>query len=244
MKKSGKLQRLLAVMDPRWHPIHPKFLFDKKFAFVWLLLFWPLFGLAFYAIEHLDKAGIRTNFISVWCPLDDAIPFCEWFLFPYLYWFIFLVGMYAYTLFFDVDTFKKLMYFTIATYGITVVLYLLFPNMQELRPESFPRDNALTRFMEGYYAMDTHTNVCPSLHVIGAFAVQTAAWHSKKLSTPLWRTVCTVIAVLISISTVFLKQHSVLDVLGGILVCIPAYFLVYFRPKAKRTAGVPQQNSI
>ena len=244
MKKTGMLHRLLALMDPRWHPIHPKFLFDKKFAFVWLLIFWPLYGLAFYAVEFLDKSGIRTNFTAIWCPLDAKIPFCEWFLIPYVYWFIFLVGMYVYALLFEVETFKKLMYFTIIAYSFTVFFYLVFPNMQELRPEAFPRDNFLTRFMAKYYVIDTSTNVCPSLHVIGSFAVQAAAWHSKRLSTPLWRTVFTVIAVLISISTVFLKQHSILDVLGGVLLCIPVYLVVYWRPKSKRVAQVVPGNSL
>lgn len=230
MKKSGKLYNFLAAFDPRWRAIHPLFLFDKRFAFVWLLIFWPLFGVAFYTVEALDDAGLRNDLTAIWCPLDDLIPFCEWFLFPYLFWFVFLVGMYAYTVFFEVDLFKKLMYFTIATYGVTIIIYLLFPNMQELRPTEFPRDNALTRFMAGYYAMDTNTNVLPSLHVIGAFAVQTAAWHSKRLGTPLWRTLFTITAVLISLSTVFLKQHSILDVFAGLLVCIPAYILIYRLP--------------
>ena len=129
--------------------------------------------------------------------------------------------------------FHKIIMIAIATYTFTVIVYLLFPNMQELRPAEFPRDNFLTRFMAGYYEMDTNTNVLPSLHVIGAFAVQTAAWHSKRLGTPLWRTVFTVTAVLISLSTVFLKQHSILDVFAGLLVCLPAYLLIYLLPLRK-----------
>lgn len=239
MKKNGKFSRFLSAFDPRWQHVHPLFLFDKRFGFFWLLIFWPLFGLAFYAVEGLDASGLRTDLTSIWCPLDDYIPFCEWFLFPYLFWFIFLVGMYAYTVFFEVDLFKKLMYFTIATYTFTVIVYLLFPNMQELRPAEFPRDNFLTRFMAGYYEMDTNTNVLPSLHVIGAFAVQTAAWHSKRLGTTPWRIAFTVTAILISLSTVFLKQHSILDVFAGLLVCLPAYILVYrlpLRPQKKAAA--------
>ena len=86
-----------------------------------------------------------------------------------------------------------------------------------------------TRFMAGFYQFDTNTNVCPSIHVIGSVAVMVCAWHSKHFSTPLWRTLFTITAVLISISTVFLKQHSIIDVAAALPICLIAYLLVYRR---------------
>ena len=136
------------------------------------------------------------------------MPFCEYFLFPYLYWFVFLIGMHLYLLLFDTAGFRKFMWFIILTYTATCIIYLIYPSQQELRPETFRRDNLLTRFMTWFYAFDTNTNVCPSLHVIGSLAVLAAAWNTPRFATPLWRTAFTLQAVLISISTVFLKQHS------------------------------------
>lgn len=231
MKKT--VNKLLSLLDPRYKELHWGFLWDKKFGYIWLLIFWPLFGIVFHLLEKADSEGWRTEFISIYSPLDDLVPFLEWFLIPYLFWFVYLVGMYAYTLLFEVEIFKKLMYFTILTYGITIIIYILFPNMQELRPVDFPRDNFLTRFMSGYYAMDTNTNVCPSLHVIGSFCVQTAAWHSKRFGTTGWRIAFTVTTVLISVSTVFLKQHSVLDIPPALLICLLAYIPVYLLPSVK-----------
>lgn len=99
--------------------------------------------------------------------------------------------------------------------------------MQNLRPAAFERDNVLTRFMAGFYQFDTNTNVCPSLHVIGSFAAMFGGWHTKRFSTPVWRTVLVVLTVLISISTVFLKQHSVLDIPPALALSLIAYVLVY-----------------
>ncbi len=196
---------------------------EPEFRHLWYLLYWPLFGLVFWALE---RVWVRPCHL-VHCALDDAIPFCEVFLIPYLLWFVFLTGMVAYTLFYDVEAFRGLMRFVVVSYTAALVIYILFPSCQELRPLVFPRDNALTRFLAGFYRFDTNTNVCPSLHVIGSWAVAASAWHSRRLSTPGWRCAFTGTAFLISVSTVFLKQHSAWDLLVAVLVCLLAQRLAY-----------------
>ena len=134
-----------------------------EFSHVWLLLYWPLFGLGFSYVERFYPVA---HYIEMHCALDDLIPFNEWFLIPYLFWFVYLIGAVAYTFFFDVPGFRRMMRFVMITYSVTLIIYFLFPTCQMLRPEVFPRDNALTRFIAGFYVFDTNTNVCPSLHVI------------------------------------------------------------------------------
>lgn len=48
-----------------------------------------------------------------------------------------------------------------------MLIYLVFPTCQDLRPTQFARDNILTRFVAWFYNFDTNTNVCPSIHVLG-----------------------------------------------------------------------------
>ena len=96
-----------------------------------------------------------------------------------------------------------------------------------LRPEVFPRDNLLTRFIAHFYAFDTNTNVCPSLHVIGSFAALFAFWHAPVFSAGKWRIASAVAAFLICISTVFMKQHSILDVLAALPLCAIGYYFAY-----------------
>ena len=211
-----------------------------EFAHLKYLLFWPIFGLMFLTVERL---WIRDYYIPIHCPLDDMIPFCEYFLIPYLFWFVFLIGIHLYTLFFDTESFKKLMKFIIVSYSLTMLIYILFPNCQELRPLTFERDNIFTRFLSEFYQFDTNTNVFPSLHVIGSAAVMVSAWNSKHFHTPGWRIVFGVTAVLISVSTVFLKQHSVLDVFAAVPICILAYCVAYGERKGERRWN-RKQNSI
>ncbi|WP_180963133.1 phosphatidic acid phosphatase [Massilicoli timonensis] len=149
-----------------------------------LLLYWPAFGLLFMVVERL---WIRESYYPISCSLDNAIPFCEYFLIPYLFWFAFLVGIHLYTLLYDVESFKRLMKLIMLSYSAAILIYMVFPNCQELRPVAFEHDNLLTWFIEGFYQFDTNTNVCPSLHVIGSSAVMACAWHSRHFSTKGWR---------------------------------------------------------
>lgn len=211
-----------------------KFRFHKlntpTFEHLKYLAYWVIFGLFFLTVERL---WIRESYFPVHCLLDDKIPFCEYFLIPYLFWFVFLIGIHIYTLLFDVESFKKLMRFIMITYSAAILIYILFPNCQELRPVAFERDNIFTRFIEGFYQFDTNTNVCPSIHVIGSVAVMLCAWHSKHFSKTGWRIAFGVIALLISVSTVFLKQHSLVDVIVAVPICVIAY-RACFKEYAKR----------
>ncbi len=208
--------------------------FRKEYSHLLLLLFWPMHGLFFYALERLYKVD---DYIEIYSPLDDLIVFNEWFVLPYLFWFVFLFGMHVYTLLFDVAAFKRMMYFTIFTYGVTLVIYLLFPTCQNLRPETFARDNFLTRFMAAFYRYDTNTNVCPSIHVLGSFAVQFASLDTKRFRTIGWQVFFIGTTLLICLSTVHLKQHSVLDVFAALPLCAIGYFLFYRKKKARQQAA-------
>lgn len=197
---------------------------QEEYRHLWLLLFWPAYILRYIIIENLNPAA---EYVTVWCPLDDWIPFQEGFLIFYVMWYVFIVGMHLYTLLFDITSFRRYTKFLVISILISTATFLLFPTCQELRPAVFPRDNYLTRLVQMIYSVDTSTNVCPSEHVIGSVAVLLAAFHTKSLCSPGKLTAISVLAVLISVSTVFLKQHSVVDIIAALPVCVVAYILTY-----------------
>lgn len=203
----------------------------EEYSHLKLLLYWPIYGLMFYFVERVYNPG---GYIVMHCALDDAIPFCEYFLIPYLFWFVYLIGTLAYTLFLDRDGFRRMMWFIILTYSVTLLIYLLFPTCQHLRPHTFARDNPFTRFVAYFYRFDTNTNVCPSLHVIGSFAACFALWNTERFSSKSWRAANVVCCVLICISTVFMKQHSVLDVAAALPLCLGGYVLCYLTNPPRR----------
>lgn len=217
------------VVDLRQLRLHN--LNTPAFRHLRLLAFWPVFGLLFLYLERFYPAA---HYFPMHCPWDDLIPFCEWFLIPYLFWFLYLIGMHLYTGLYEPNSFRQLMRFIILTYGAATVIYFLFPTCQQLRPETFARDNLLTRFMTAFYAFDTNTNVCPSLHVVGAWAVSLTGLHCPKLQKNGWRIFFILSGILISISTVFLKQHSVLDIAVALILCAAAYPLCFSGRKSHR----------
>ena len=79
------------------------------------------------------------------------------------------------------------------------------------------------------YANDQPYNVLPSLHCYEATAIHLASFGGAagRRYTGL-RAASAVIAVLICLSTLFVKQHSVLDLLSGCLLAGLVYAAVVF----------------
>lgn len=195
----------------------------------WLALYLPAYLLMFFAVERLVPED--ADYWLSYLPIDDSIPFLEGFVIPYCCWFPLVIGTGLYLMFTDADGFRKYVYFIMIGFTGTLVFCMLSPNGQALRPTVFPRDNILTRLVGLLYAADTPTNVFPSMHVIGAVAASIACFYSEKLKK--LRFPVLALSVLITASTVFIKQHSILDVFGGLAVCIPLYFLIYHKPERR-----------
>lgn len=200
---------------------------SPEFSHMLLALYWAAFGIAFALVEVLRPMEACH---PVWCKLDDYIPFNELFMIPYLFWFPFLIGMNFYLGLWDPPAFRRFMYFIIITYSITILIYIVYPTRQDLRPAEFARDNFLTRWVAGFYDYDTNTNVCPSLHAIGSMAVAFGAWDTKRFQTKPWKIAFFLVALLISVSTVFVKQHSIIDVFAAFAVCLVGYIGAYKLP--------------
>lgn len=204
---------------------------EPQFKHLLLLLYWPIYIAVFLLLERIQP----SHFINVYSPIDDYIPFCEFFLVPYCVWYPLLFWIVLYTMFFDIPSFKRYHAFVIISCTATLIIYFLFPNMQQLRPQEFARDNIFTDGVRFLYSIDTNTNVCPSLHVIFSMAILFTVWHSKRLGNRLWRTVFLITAILISLSTVFIKQHSVVDLVFGVALSFAIYPFV-FKKKSKGSA--------
>lgn len=224
-EKIKKKREWIDYRNFRFHKLN-----TDEFRHLKLLLWWPFYGLAFAFVERFSPI---QNYYPMHCRLDDMIPFNEFFVIPYLFWFVFLVVPLLYFLFFDVQSFRKMQWFIILTYSVTILIYLLFPTCQELRPAAFERDNIFTQFLTHFYQFDTNTNVCPSIHVI-ASASTFAIWDSKQIGTRRNKILSAVICFLICISTVFLKQHSVIDIVAAIPLCVIAWLIVYMPHKGMK----------
>lgn len=206
---------------------------SPEFRHLLWLLYWPAYLLAFLLIERLCPAA---EYHTVHCALDDMIPFCEGFLIPYTAWYVGLVWASLYTLAYDTGAFRRFMQYLVLTTGATILIYIIYPTQQLMRPDlaTLGRENLLTRIVSLLYTVDTNTNVCPSLHCIGAFAVLFAAMDIPRFRTRGWAVFFTVFALLICVSTVFMKQHSALDFFFAIPLIVIGWLIVYLPVRLKK----------
>lgn len=180
----------------------------------------------FFALE----ATVTTSYTSMHCKLDDLIPFSEWFAIPYYLWFPFVAVTVGYFLFTSKKDYYKCCSFLFIGMTICLFIYTIWPNGQNLRPDlsTLGRDNILIHVIRGLYATDTNTNVCPSIHVYNSIGIVIAIFHSEKLKRIHWiKWSSLVLAVLICLSTVFLKQHSIIDGICAMLLAVVMYLIVY-----------------
>ena len=208
-----------------YRDLSPRTIREKRYVHLFLLLGWVGYFLLYTLTENLIPAE-KCHVIH--CALDDLIPFCEWFLIFYVSWYALIVLSLLYFLRWDVPSFRKLQIFIMITQAVAMLIYILWPSRQDLRPETFPRQNFLTWVMGVIYAFDTNTGVCPSLHVAYSIGIA-SVWLREKAVRPLWRGLIALLCVLISISTAFVKQHSVLDILAALPLGLLAEGLVYGR---------------
>lgn len=204
---------------------------EPRYAHLKLLLLWPVYLLVFLITERFLP---RSYYHPMYHPLDDRIPFQELFVIPYVFWYVFMIGSILYTLRHDTRAFRRQGWFMIITFGTACLVYLIYPNCQQLRPQVYPRDNLLTSAVKLLHWIDTPTGVCPSLHVCGAIGSALGLSDTRRFGTPLWKIVNFSIALLISLSTMFIKQHSVVDVFWAVILSLAAYVIAYRIPQKNR----------
>lgn len=191
-----------------------------------MIIFGTLYLGIFFFIEAREVPVhiIHTAF-------DDLIPFCEYFIVPYVIWYFYVAGTLIYLGLFqkdlgEYDRFVKNMALGILTF---VVVSFLYPNGQDLRP-SFPSDNPFRWAVNLLYTIDTPTNILPSLHVFASVACDMALFRDERIKKrPSLRWTSHILMFLIILSTMFLKQHSIVDVSVGLLCNFIFYPLCYSR---------------
>lgn len=194
----------------------------------------PLYLVIFFLVE---AAVPQTEYWVSYLPIDDRIPFWPPAVLGYLLWFPFLLGTGLWLFCREPRAFRRMMRFMIVSFTSISIFYVLWPNGQDLRPASLGEPGVFPRLVGLVYSIDTNTNVFPSLHVVGCCMATNAYFDAPSLR-PL-RGWAVFASLLICCSTVLVKQHSVLDLIGGVCFCVPLTLVVYHRrlgfgPAAKK----------
>ena len=212
--------------------INIKELFDKyhhAWVFLYGFIYMPWFS-------WLEK-HVTSNYFVIHSVFDDYIPFIEIFIIPYLLWFVYVSGTVLYFFFTDKQGFYRICTLLITGMTLFLIICTIFPNGLNLRPSTFARDNIFVDLVRFIYRSDTSTNVLPSLHVYNSIGCYIAIRNSQKLRQYKWvQNGSLVLTVSIVLSTMFLKQHSVVDVIAAIVMIYFIYQFVYIPEQVKTPA--------
>lgn len=189
----------------------------------------PLCFMALYLILYLSafnflNTQIHMPHILVHCRLDDLIPFCKYAIVPYLLWFPWI----PFTLFYLLykaprEDFWRLCVPLFTGMTMALLFYVIVPNGLALRPHFVPGNDIFAQLVRMIYRSDTPMNVCPSIHVFNSVTLMLAYYRSAVFDAPRrrWmRPAAMVLCMSITLSTMLLKQHSVIDVVFGLLLAL------------------------
>ena len=201
-------------------------LFFQKYKHSLLLLYFLVYFPWFNWLERT----VTNRFHIIHMTIDDFIPFVEYFIVPYLLWFVYVAAAIFYFLFKNKEDFCRLCIFLFVGMTVFLIISTVYPNGHHLRPTVFEHDNIFVDFVRILYKTDTPTNLFPSIHVYNSIGVNIAVWHSENFKQhKLLRIGSFLFMTSIILSTVFLKQHSVFDVITGIVFAVFMYTFVYTR---------------
>lgn len=186
---------------------------------------WFLFMAGYFAAGYLIINWIssrRDSFFDVSVTLDREVPFVPVFIFGYIL--VYLSVVLVYFVIKDMDDWRRVVVSFLFSTTLAYLIFLLFPVRMDMRPLiENPADvsNAVARF---YYFIDLPYNCFPSLHVTYPTLATLVAWKNHRLM----RWIFAVMAVVVAVSVVLVKQHYLADVVGGFVNAVLGFSLAIF----------------
>ena len=148
-----------------------------------------------------------------------------------------LAGVTALLWWYDTASYDKLCLSMFAGMTFCLIVYMVLPNGLDIRPtaEAVGRSNIAMRILQLLWSADASVNVCPSIHCQSS-ACMALAFSSSTLTEkrPGLKVLAWVWAALICASTVFTKQHSIVDVVCGLAVAF-VWVPVLYHPHRKNS---------
>jgi membrane-associated phospholipid phosphatase len=191
-------------------------------------IFYLRFSLLFYAAWmslHIlvgnISIGIPARDLSI--TLDSMIPLVPWFVWIYLFAYLFPLFLLL-----AVRDWHSLNITFLSIIILNIFAYPVFLNFPVTFDQPALGNTLAEKVLSTVY--DTHlppgANNLPSLHV--ALALTAYCCYRKELTTRAGSSLVALIVVLITLSTLFVKEHIVADVAAGILWAIGGWALAWF----------------
>lgn len=174
--------------------------------------------------ENLNNFRGTVNNISTY--IDTIIPFNKFFILPYIFWYLYVTFFLFYFAVKDSRRYYSLLIAVNTGMIICYIIYYFYPTIV-VRPIVQDKD-IFSILVNGIYAHDNPYNCFPSIHVFDSvlFAVYVNRYKGTSKITKL---ISTMVAILITLSTLFIKQHYFYDAIGGIVLAYTIYVVYNYK---------------
>ena len=195
-----------------------------------ILAVYAVYLLWFFSMEKLPN----RNYHKIYSKLDDYIPFYKPAILIYSSWFLMLVIPFVYLLKRkSYDDLYNIIIPMFAAMFISLIIYVIYPTALDIRVTDITGNDICSWIIRKIQQVDMPNNVCPSIHVSTAviigYQIRKILKDNKKSKVffLLW-------SAGICISTMLVKQHSIIDVVCGIVL---AYAILFAFNKKQNTAN-------
>ena len=184
----------------------------------------------FFAMEKIPN----RNYHIVYSKLDDYIPFYKPAILIYSSWFLMLVIPFVYLLKRkSYDDLYNIIIPMFAAMFISLIIYVIYPTALDIRVTDITGNDICSWIIRKIQGIDAPNNVCPSIHVSTTVIIYNQFRKilkdnkKSKVFFLLW-------SVGICVSTMLVKQHSIIDVLCGVVL---AHVILFVFNKKQNTAN-------
>lgn len=155
--------------------------------------------------------------------LDRLTPFIPAFVIPYAFWVVYIYSCFLYFFFTD----RRMYAVTLTSYVIcALVCFAFYMVFQTTVPRPIVSGSGLLeKLVRFVYYRDEPYNCFPSIHCFSSWLVLKAFWKSATRTAGKLLFAGTA-SVTIILSTLFIKQHVVLDALAAILLVEIVFWMV------------------
>lgn len=198
-----------------------------------LMLSMPIMSFTYLIINRLS-----TNAYDITLPIDHKIPLIKIFVIPYIIWYLFIPFSFIILCLRDKKTYYKTMLIYIVG---SIVSSIIFITHQTTVPRTPVLGNDIfAKILIFIQSNDKPVNCLPSLHAFTSYLVMREMKKSSNSSIGI-SSITTITGVLIILSTLFTKQHAVLDVISGIIL---AEILIFVTDKFETRLYILSQKKL
>ncbi|HMV77699.1 MAG TPA: phosphatase PAP2 family protein [Leptospiraceae bacterium] len=221
MKFSDAVHDLEEKLLKKIEPLHP----ILRNTVVTLVLF--LLGLPGYLVANASINIDSAPSFGFW--LDERIPFIPWTVAVYDW--VYVIIFFPIFIVKDLDLIRHAAKAFLFGIFVSIFFFTVLPAKIE-RPVIPKPANFIDWWVWINYTIDRPTTLFPSMHVSNAIlTAMTVLSFSKRAGYPIL-----LLAVLISLSTLTMKQHFAADVIGGAVLAAVSY-RIFLWPYVKETVS-------